>query len=92
MKPLSYTDILKFNIITIIICFIYYHSLSFFAFQLDGTYRKVIYQSTTDNPRELAVNPIKRYLYWIDYGQFPMIARSWLDGTHRKPIVTDKIR
>ena len=63
-----------------------------FSFQLDGTYRKVIYHSTTDNPRELAVNPIKRYLYWIDYGQFPMIARSWLDGTHRKPIVTDKIR
>ena len=40
---------------------------------------------TSDNPRELAVNPIKRYLYWIDYGQFPMIARSWLDGSHRKP-------
>ena len=27
---------------------------------LDGTNRKVIYKSTTDNPRELAVNPIKR--------------------------------
>ena len=58
---------------------------------LDGSYRKVIYKSTTDNPRELAVNPIKRYLYWIDYGQFPMIARSWLDGTHREPIVTERI-
>ncbi len=58
---------------------------------LDGKNRKVIYKSTTDNPRELAVNPIKKYLYWIDYGQFPMIARSWLDGTNRKPIVTSKI-
>ena len=58
---------------------------------LDGKNRKVIYKSTTDNPRELAVNPIKRYLYWIDYGQFPMIARSWLDGSHREPIVTDRI-
>ena len=58
---------------------------------LDGQNRKVIYKSTTDNPRELAVNPIKRYLYWIDYGQFPMIARSWLDGSHREPIVTDRI-
>ena len=58
---------------------------------LDGTNRKVIYKSTNDNPRELAVNPIKRYLYWIDYGQFPMIAQAWLDGSHRKPIVTDRI-
>ena len=58
---------------------------------LDGQNRKTIYKSTTDNPRELAVNPIKRYLYWIDYGQFPMIARSWLDGSHREPIVTDRI-
>ena len=58
---------------------------------LDGQNRKVIYKSTTDNPRELAVNPIKRYLYYIDYGQFPMIARTWLDGSHREPIVTDRI-
>ena len=53
--------------------------------------RPVVSKSTTDNPRELAVNPIKRYLYWIDYGQFPMIARSWLDGSHRKSIVTERI-
>ena len=58
---------------------------------LDGQNRKVIYKSTNDNPRELAVNPIKKYLYWIDYGQFPMIARSWLDGSHRKAIVTSGI-
>ena len=58
---------------------------------LDGQHRKVIYKSTTDNPREIAVNPIKRYLYWIDYGQFPMIARAYLDGSHRKTIVTDRI-
>ncbi|XP_040583657.2 LOW QUALITY PROTEIN: low-density lipoprotein receptor-related protein 2 [Lepeophtheirus salmonis] len=58
---------------------------------LDGKHRKVIYKSTTDNPRMLAVNPVKRYLYWIDYGQYPMIARSWLDGSHRKPIVTTQI-
>ncbi len=58
---------------------------------LDGKNRKVIFKSTTDSPRELAVNPVKRYLYWIDYGQFPMIARCWLDGTNREPVVTTKI-
>ena len=59
---------------------------------LDGNYRKVIYKSTTDNPREIAVNPAKKFLYWIDYGQFPMIASAWLDGSHRKPLVTTGIR
>ncbi|XP_064102114.1 low-density lipoprotein receptor-related protein 2-like [Macrobrachium nipponense] len=55
---------------------------------LDGTNRMVLKSLTKDSPRELAVNPIKRYLYWIDYGQFPMIGRSLLDGSKWEPIVT----
>ena len=58
---------------------------------LDGTYRKVIYKSTTDNPREIAVNPVKKFIYWLDYGQFPMIARANLDGTNRTTLVTRDI-
>ena len=58
---------------------------------MDGTYRKVIYSSTTNNPREIAVNPVKKYIYWLDYGQFPMLARAWLDGSHRETIVTTGI-
>jgi len=58
---------------------------------LDGKYRKVIYGSTTDSPREIAVNPVKKYIYWLDYGQFPMLARAWLDGTHRETLVTSGI-
>lgn len=30
-------------------------------------------------------------MYWTDYGQFPKIERAFLDGTGRKPIVTDGI-
>ena len=56
--------------------------------RLDGTFRKVIFQSTTHNPREIAVNPNKRYIYWLDYGQFPMIARANLDGSDRRELVT----
>nr|XP_045622888.1 low-density lipoprotein receptor-related protein 2-like isoform X5 [Procambarus clarkii] len=58
---------------------------------LDGTNRMVLKSLTKDSPRELAVNPIKRYLYWLDYGQFPMIGRSYLDGTNWKPIVTQGV-
>jgi len=58
---------------------------------LDGSHRKVLARTTTDAPRELAVNPIKRYLYWIDYGQYPRIGKALLDGTQWKPIVTQGI-
>ncbi|KAK4320921.1 hypothetical protein Pmani_008239 [Petrolisthes manimaculis] len=58
---------------------------------LDGTNRMVLKSLTKDSPRELAVNPIKRYLYWLDYGQFPVLGRSFLDGTDWKPIVTSRI-
>lgn len=34
---------------------------------------------------------LPRYLYWLDYGQFPMLGRSFLDGTDWKPIVIDRI-
>jgi low density lipoprotein-related protein 2 len=40
---------------------------------------------------QIAVNPIKGFLYWTDYGQFPKIERAFLDGTGRKPIVTTSI-
>ena len=58
---------------------------------LDGSNRMVLLKTTTDAPREIAVNPIKRYLYWIDYGQFPKIEKALLDGTNRTPIVVTGI-
>ena len=58
---------------------------------LDGKNRMVLVKTTTDAPREVAVNPIKRFLYWIDYGQFPKIERAYLDGTNRTPIVVTGI-
>jgi low density lipoprotein-related protein 2 len=58
---------------------------------LDGTHRMVLVKTTTDAPREIAVNPIKRFLYWIDYGQFPKIEKALLDGSNRTPIVVTGI-
>ena len=58
---------------------------------LDGNHRKVIFSSIKENPREIAVNPVKKFIYWLDYGQFPMIARAWLDGSHREDIVPSDI-
>lgn len=58
---------------------------------LDGTNRKVLIKTTSDAPRELAVNPIKRLLYWIDYGQYPRIGKAYLDGSNWTPVVTSGI-
>ncbi|ERL86348.1 hypothetical protein D910_03756 [Dendroctonus ponderosae] len=58
---------------------------------LDGKHRKVLVKTTIDAPRELAVNPIKRLLFWIDYGQYPRIGKAFLDGTGWKPLVTSGI-
>ncbi|XP_054723122.1 low-density lipoprotein receptor-related protein 2-like [Uloborus diversus] len=51
----------------------------------------VLLKTTTDSPREIAVNPIKKFLYWIDYGQYPKIEKAYLDGTNRIPIVVTGI-
>uniref|UniRef100_A0A8D8XPZ3 Low-density lipoprotein receptor-related protein 2 n=1 Tax=Cacopsylla melanoneura TaxID=428564 RepID=A0A8D8XPZ3_9HEMI len=58
---------------------------------LDGSNRKVLVKTTTDAPKELAVNPIKRLLYWIDYGQYPRIGKSYLDGSKWTSIVSNGI-
>lgn len=58
---------------------------------LDGRNRKVLIKTTTDSPRELAVNPLKRLLYWIDYGQYPRIGKCHLDGSNWTPIVTSGV-
>ena len=59
--------------------------------RLDGSNRKVLVKTTADTPRELAVNPIKRMLYWIDYGQYPRIGKANLDGSNWTPMVTSGI-
>lgn len=58
---------------------------------LDGGNRFVIYNTDTEAPRELAVDPLIRYLYWIDAGQFPKIWRSRLDGSDRKAIISSDL-
>ncbi|XP_035827354.1 low-density lipoprotein receptor-related protein 2 [Aplysia californica] len=55
--------------------------------RLDGSYRKVLQRESQGQPRSIAVNPIKRYLYWADMGQTAKIERSLLDGSNRTAIV-----
>ncbi|CAG0878905.1 unnamed protein product [Cyprideis torosa] len=59
---------------------------------LDGSFRLVLKKTTRENPRTIAVNPVKRFLYFIDYGQIPKISRSHLDCSNWQAIVTTNIR
>ena len=59
--------------------------------RLDGSKRMELVRTTKESPRELAVNPIKRFMYWIDNGQFPVIGKALLDGTRWTPLVTSGI-
>lgn len=59
--------------------------------QLNGENRMVLLKTTTDSPRELAVDPIKRYLYWTDSGQYPKIERAFMDCTNRTSLVVTGI-
>ncbi|KAI5632398.1 low-density lipoprotein receptor domain class A domain-containing protein [Phthorimaea operculella] len=58
---------------------------------LDGSHRKVLVKTTMDAPRELAVNPLKRLMYWIDYGQYPRIGKALLDGSEWTTLITSGI-
>ncbi len=50
---------------------------------------RTVFQSKSEKPTFLAVNPKLRFLYWIDKGQFSKLTRSYLDGSN-KTVLIDK--
>lgn len=60
---------------------------------LDGSYRKVLYWMSLDQPRAIALDPFHGYMYWSDWGEIPKIERAGMDGTlsTRTIIVDDNI-
>lgn len=58
---------------------------------INTTYRKILLKSAQDQPRDLAVSPKLRYLFWTDGGQTPKIERALLDGTNRTVLASESI-
>lgn len=58
---------------------------------INTTYRKILLKSSQDQPRDLAVSPKLRYLFWTDGGQTPKIERSLLDGTNRTVLASESL-
>ncbi|XP_076815785.1 low-density lipoprotein receptor-related protein 6-like [Clavelina lepadiformis] len=59
--------------------------------ELDGNSRKVLIWDNLDQPRAIAVDPNRAFMYWTDWGESPKIERAGMDGTHRQVLVNKNI-
>uniref|UniRef100_A0A672MHT7 Low-density lipoprotein receptor-related protein 6-like n=1 Tax=Sinocyclocheilus grahami TaxID=75366 RepID=A0A672MHT7_SINGR len=59
--------------------------------ELDGTHRKVLFWQDLDQPRAIALDPARGYMYWTDWGEIPKIERAGMDGTHRSVLIDSEI-
>ncbi|KAF3856478.1 hypothetical protein F7725_017201 [Dissostichus mawsoni] len=59
--------------------------------RLNGSFRYVVISQGLDKPRAITVHPAKGYLFWTEWGQYPRIERSRLDGTQRAVLVNSSI-
>ncbi|TDG98033.1 hypothetical protein EPR50_G00214030 [Perca flavescens] len=58
---------------------------------INTTYRMILLKSSQDQPRDVAVSPKLRYLFWTDGGQTPKIERALLDGTNRTVLASESL-
>uniref|UniRef100_A0A8B9LD61 Low density lipoprotein receptor-related protein 6 n=1 Tax=Astyanax mexicanus TaxID=7994 RepID=A0A8B9LD61_ASTMX len=59
--------------------------------EFDGSYRKVLFWEGLDQPRAIALDPCRGYMYWTDWGEIPKIERAGMDGTNRAIIIDTDI-
>ncbi|XP_071959539.1 uncharacterized protein [Antedon mediterranea] len=55
----------------------------------DGQYRHVLIDTDIVQPTSIEVDPIHRYMFWIERGSSTHIERARLDGSNRTIIVSD---
>lgn len=60
---------------------------------MDGRYRKVLFWTDIDQPRAIALAPMRGFMFWTDWGETPKIERAGMDGepNSRRLIVSDDI-
>lgn len=58
----------------------------------DGRYRRAVINSGLEIPTSVAVDPQLGRLFWADAGSAPKIEVSWMDGSKRRPLITEAIR
>ncbi|XP_076273199.1 low-density lipoprotein receptor-related protein 6 [Rhynchophorus ferrugineus] len=60
---------------------------------IEGKHRKVLFWTDIDQPRAIAVVPMKGLLFWTDWGEVPKIERAGMNGdpNTRRVIVSEHI-
>lgn len=58
----------------------------------DGRYRRALANAGLEVPTSIAVDPQLGRLFWADAGSAPKIEVSWMDGSKRRPLITEMIR
>ncbi|XP_033105624.1 low-density lipoprotein receptor-related protein 4-like [Anneissia japonica] len=61
------------------------------ASSYDGRYRLVLIDTAIVQPRSIAVDPIQRWMFWLELGSQPQIERARLNGSDRKMIVNTRL-
>ncbi|MEE6507752.1 hypothetical protein FKM82_029942 [Ascaphus truei] len=60
--------------------------------KLDGSNRRVLFDTDLENPRGIVADAAKGNLYWTDWNRAaPKIETSYLDGTNRRILVKDDL-
>lgn len=59
--------------------------------KLGGKYKKTLIKTEVNDPRSIAVLPMKGYVFWADWGEPAKIERTYSDGTQRQVIVKENL-
>lgn len=58
----------------------------------DGRYRRAVISAGLELPTSIVVDPQLGRMFWTDSGSAPKIEVSWMDGSKRRPLITEAIR
>jgi low-density lipoprotein receptor-related protein 1 (alpha-2-macroglobulin receptor) len=58
---------------------------------LDGRYRRVLLSKGLEEPRAIALDPLRGYMYWTDWGTHAHIGKAGMDGSEPRIIVNSSL-
>ena len=59
---------------------------------MNGSYRLPLISTGLQKPRAIVLYPSKGLMFWTDWGDIAMIERSYMDGSSRKTLLSNKTK